>query len=155
MFSNQLTKSTTDVGYMKAKLNCLVGDLLKISFLGYEYQNHVINPLPRPWTWPPKTFPDSKVYEANMGPTWVLSAPDGPHVVPMNLVIRVCMINLFTGRFQLQQAKPPCDQIIYATPLQSLEPVWKLYATSLGPFNYNLCRSLLFSNNELCPLIPT
>ena len=25
-----------------------------------------------------------------MGPTWVLSAPDGPHVGPMNLVIRAC-----------------------------------------------------------------
>ena len=25
-------------------------------------------------------FPDSKVHGANMGPTWVLSAPDGPHV---------------------------------------------------------------------------
>ena len=24
-------------------------------------------------------FPDSKVYGANMGPTWALSAPDGPH----------------------------------------------------------------------------
>ena len=24
--------------------------------------------------------PDSKVHGANMGPTWVLSAPDGPHV---------------------------------------------------------------------------
>ena len=24
-----------------------------------------------------------------MGPTWVLSAPDGPHVVPMNFAIRV------------------------------------------------------------------
>ena len=32
---------------------------------------------------------DSKVHGANMGPTWVLSAPDGPHVVPMNhLAIR-------------------------------------------------------------------
>ena len=29
--------------------------------------------------------PDSKVHGANMGPTWVLSAPDGPHVGPMNL----------------------------------------------------------------------
>ena len=29
------------------------------------------------------------VYGANMGPTWVLSAPDGPHVGPMNLAIRV------------------------------------------------------------------
>ena len=29
-------------------------------------------------------IPDSKVHWANMGPTWVLSAPDGPHVGPMN-----------------------------------------------------------------------
>ena len=36
-----------------------------------------------------KPFPDSKVRGANMGPTWVLSAPDGPHVGPMNLAIRV------------------------------------------------------------------
>ena len=32
--------------------------------------------------------PDSKVHGANMGPTWVLSDPDGPHVGPMNLAIR-------------------------------------------------------------------
>ena len=32
--------------------------------------------------------PDSKVHGANMGPTWVLSAPDGTHVGPMNLAIR-------------------------------------------------------------------
>ena len=33
-------------------------------------------------------FPDSKVHGANTGPTWVLSAPDRPHVGPMNLAIR-------------------------------------------------------------------
>ena len=32
--------------------------------------------------------PDSKVHGAHMGPNRVLSAPDGPHVGPMNLVIR-------------------------------------------------------------------
>ena len=32
--------------------------------------------------------PDSKVHGANMGPTWVLAAPVGPHVGPMNLAIR-------------------------------------------------------------------
>ena len=32
--------------------------------------------------------PDSKVHGANMGPTWVLSAPDGPYVGPMNLALR-------------------------------------------------------------------
>ena len=31
------------------------------------------------------SYPDSKVHGANMGPAWVLSAPDGPHVGPMNL----------------------------------------------------------------------
>ena len=31
--------------------------------------------------------PDNKVHGANMGPTWVLSAPGGPHVGPMNLPI--------------------------------------------------------------------
>ena len=40
-----------------------------------------------------KTYPDIKVHGANMGPTWVLSAPDGPHVVPMNLAIRVYNAN--------------------------------------------------------------
>ena len=35
-----------------------------------------------------KHIPDSKVHGANMGPTWVLSVPDGPHVDPMNLAIR-------------------------------------------------------------------
>ena len=35
--------------------------------------------------------PDNKVHGANMGPSWVLSAPDGPHVGLMNLAIRgVC-----------------------------------------------------------------
>ena len=60
-------------------------------------------------------FPDSKVHGANMGPTWVLSAPDGPHVGPMNLAIRV--------RLQLERNqqwsmlcwtgdKPACEQIM-------------------------------------------
>ena len=34
-------------------------------------------------------YPDSKAHGTNMGPTWVLSAPDGPHVGAMNLSIRV------------------------------------------------------------------
>ena len=42
-------------------------------------------------SWPStykERIPDSKVHGANMGPTWVLSAPVGPHVGPMNLAIR-------------------------------------------------------------------
>ena len=40
-----------------------------------------------------KDYPDSKVHGAYMGPTWVLSAPAGPHVGPMNLAIRLVSIN--------------------------------------------------------------
>ena len=32
--------------------------------------------------------PDGKVHGANMEPTWVLLAPDGPHAGPMNLAIQ-------------------------------------------------------------------
>ena len=41
-----------------------------------------------------KTFWDSKIYGANMGSTWVLEAPDGPHVGPMNLAIGVSFIRV-------------------------------------------------------------
>ena len=45
------------------------------------------------------TVPDSKVHGANMGPTWVLSVPDGPHVGPMNLATRVANLLLFQCKF--------------------------------------------------------
>ena len=41
--------------------------------------------------------PDSKVHEANMGPTRVLSVPDGTHVGPINLAIRVNNDNIDKG----------------------------------------------------------
>ena len=34
-------------------------------------------------------YPDSKIYGANMGSTWVLSVPGGPHVGLINFVIRL------------------------------------------------------------------
>ena len=40
-------------------------------------------------------IPDSEVHGANIGPTWVLSAPAGPHVDPMNLAIRDDFIQLW------------------------------------------------------------
>ena len=42
----------------------------------------------RPISQIPQGIPDSKVHGANMGSTWPLSAPDGPHAGPMNLAIR-------------------------------------------------------------------
>ena len=51
-------------------------------------------------------FPDNKVHGANMGPTWVLSAPDGPHVGPINLAIRVdyfWAFNFIQGPFKCEK----------------------------------------------------
>ena len=43
--------------------------------------------------------PDSKVHEANMGPTWVLSAPGEPHVGPVNLTTRVSYdVGIYIGK---------------------------------------------------------
>ena len=43
------------------------------------------------WVLKKRPYPDSKVNGANMGPTWVLSAPRGSHVGLMNLAICVCV----------------------------------------------------------------
>ena len=51
--------------------------------------------------------PDSKVHGANMGPTWVLSAPDEPHVGPMNLAIE--------GHWNAFDDGVSVDFIIYST----------------------------------------
>ena len=44
-------------------------------------------------------YPNSNIHGANMGPTWVLLAPDGPHVGPMNLVIWVHLFRAFINIF--------------------------------------------------------
>ena len=46
-------------------------------------------------------FPDSKVHGANMAPTWVLSAPGGHHVGPMNFAIRAVMLPFNTNASML------------------------------------------------------
>ena len=59
-----------------------------------------------------KKHPDSKFHEANMGPTWVLSDPDGPHVVPMNLAIRASVFSKkpFVTLNQLLWTSRTCGQ---------------------------------------------
>ena len=48
----------------------------------------MINPYPRMSNY----NPDSKVYEADMGPIWGRQDPGGPHVGPMNLAIWECTV---------------------------------------------------------------
>ena len=52
--------------------------------------------------------PDSKIHGVNMGPTWVLSASDGPHVGPMNLAIMEYCIELCA---KLQRLTEKCQRI--------------------------------------------
>ena len=52
-------------------------------------------------------YPDSKVHGANMGSTWVLSAPDGPHVGPMNLAIRVSLTCVLKKLYSISQPNFP------------------------------------------------
>ena len=78
----------------------LHGSSMRPSQISKIYQNKSLQPM---WTsqntvietfWKivintiKSSIPDSKFHEANMGPTWVLSAPDGPHVGHMNLAFR-------------------------------------------------------------------
>ena len=51
-------------------------------------------------SWRLQHNPDSKVHGANMDPTWVLSAPSGPHVGPMNLAIWEDL-NITQGRWNI------------------------------------------------------
>ena len=67
--------------------------ILYLHFPSYlnTYIAQVVEILPHGWCGPVhpslQSILDSKAHGANMGPTWVLSAPDGPHVGPMNLAI--------------------------------------------------------------------
>ena len=55
----------------------IIGQVARIISIWFKNSKEITHPIP-----------DNKVHGANKGPTWVLSAPDGPHVGPMNLAIR-------------------------------------------------------------------
>ena len=48
--------------------------------------------------------PDSKIHGADMGPTWVLAVPDGPHVGPTNFAIRVFFDETFQCNYLVATA---------------------------------------------------
>ena len=79
-------------------------------------------------------LPDSKFHGANMGSTWALSAPDGPHVCPMNLAIRAVLrtrprhLSLVYLRFSgsRQSSQMPLSTImLYVTGIQLASCQWK------------------------------
>ena len=78
-------------------------DAINTLEFGFEFESVIIKfPSVSPFIiktvwYPVIKHPDNKVHWANMGPTWVLSAPVGSHVDPMNLVIRAYMLDSVTN----------------------------------------------------------
>ena len=74
-----------------------------------------------------------RVHGVNMGPTWVLLAPDGPHVGPMNLAIRgalLCACYMLTSSIPMYR----CNTYGIVSCQHSPFPIAKgeIYAHSLG-----------------------
>ena len=65
------------------------------------------------------SYPDSKVHGANMGRTWVHLAPDGLHVGPMNLAIRVVL----QGDSNLKG----CQAASHTSVIHDIKPKLRLY----------------------------
>ena len=78
-------------------------------------------------------LPDSKVHGAKMRPTWVLSAPDGPHVGPMNLAIRDG--NLYAWKYCLFIGAP----LGYISRCRPRVGVWTDECLLSGTFLRKLC----------------
>ena len=77
-------------------------------------------------------YPDSKVHGANMGPTWVLSAPGGPYVGPMNLAIRLYLylvLKELLWRILLHCIDSDSDSKVHGA---NMGPTWVLSAPD-GP----------------------
>ena len=88
-------------------------------------------------------YPDSKVHGANMGPTWVLLAPDGPHVGPMNLAIWV----------MLQRAGASASIVLHGA---NMGPTWVLSAPDgphVGPMNLAIWVMLQRAGASACTVL--
>ena len=86
-----------------------------------------------------KMIPGSKIYWANMGPTWVLSAPVGPHVGPINLAIK-----------HSYRRQPPMVFARSFVILNESGRVWKLVCINDLEDNFN-CSHVNTSVLNACP----
>ena len=74
--------------------------------------------------------PNSKVHGANMGPTWVLSAPGGLHVGPINLAIWMRTGYEYSCDFLVTNITPTCHYLCCTEYLSMINPM-KPYETRL------------------------
>ena len=114
-----------------------------VSKLGQHVWCNSLSPVLRQAsTWTNTDFPDNKVHGTNMGPTWVLSAPGGPHVCPINLAIRLLLFGPMITNFQVMNWRPVAHgHYLSQCPLdpqkQTSETKYK-YCTKISP-DYVVC----------------
>ena len=96
-------------------------------------------------------YPHSKVHGANMGPTWVLSAPDGPHFDPLNLAVRVRMWCRNDSQCDYLHAKHPWFQLLHSIvwdTITYLAPHW--YVETNGRVKYSASLRMCWGSNSSC-----
>ena len=116
-------------------------------------------------TWRVHTVPDSKVHGANMGPAWVLSAPDGPHVGPTSLALRgaSCIIELYLSAMTETSAEFFCYLSLALTHLKYPVPnylrgiYWAFLPRTIHAFQWFVCLFIisiifLYAYDDVIPL---
>ena len=73
--------------------------------------------------------PDNNVHGANMGPTWVRSAPGGPHIGLMNLAIWGGYYNVYNGYLGVKRHRHVKDTTCIISPRCAIQrhrtkPTW-------------------------------
>ena len=99
-------------------------------------------------------FTDSKVYEAHMGPTRVLSVPGGPHVGLMNLAIRV--FALCARQVDRASNNPHLIKYTATVPIAGSYLKWGKsagYDTFLKMGGENLAKKIMLPFKKVCRLL--
>ena len=97
----------------------------------------------------PEPIPDSKVHGANMGPTWVLSAPDGPHVGPHELLSG--MLPQIRASYGVTRPQHYND-VIMTTMASEITSLTVVYSTLYSKKTSNLCVTGLCVGNSPGPV---
>ena len=98
------------------------------------------------------TNPDNKVHGANIRPTWVLSAPDGPHVGPMSLAIRECLPGSISCKASVSTTvrwKEHYNDVIWASKYRQINCLFKstLMLTPKKTSKLPVCNQLLITQS--------
>ena len=136
------------IGMVDYCIGVAVGSLTHLSFIRVQLQISE------------KTYPDSKVYGANVGPIWGRQDPGGRHVGPMNLAIWVSLeciemppnLEIFvSGIYQLFLCMYLSSGYMFSQPTETKTPRNPL----MVPFPYYIGIHGTFVSKEFVKFIQT